>query len=271
MISIRTDLIDPHVYLDCKLKFHREIVILHGLARNYCLLKDWINYFKAHYNQSYSTTRRRLKEMASLKIIAIHEDKSTYIQLLSNGLSYMLNKKVGNPKPIQNNIPLEKSHVILNHCRPTLVLIRKGKKRNQILSEKTGCTEKQAQSFFAAIEQRHIYIREFAVPKHRLKIKLLQYDPYNGIINPFYKINLALNGTISLFNLPYHVPIELEIIIASKYRVTSKQAFAKSLDDHYSNDYQSLKSYCNQKNSLMNFTFNNLEKSKIQVNHFNIL
>ena len=257
MIMIRDDLIDPHIYLDCEMSFKREIFVLHFLARNFCYLDDWLYYMETYYDQSSGVSRRKLKAMIEKKIVAINKTGKTYIYLLSNGLSYALGKKVGNPKPIQNDLQLEKANVILRNVEPTYIYVQKRSRRMERVVEKYKVDADAAGKYFEFIEQRYIYLLGFKIKKEVLSVSMLQYDPYTTLVTPFYKLNRCLDNLIDLLRLPATFPIELRLTIVAKYRVEEKRAYLEVIKDHNSNEYKELYRYCNKKNSFAYFSLGN--------------
>lgn len=267
IIQIDTELMNPHIFIDCEIKYRRELKIVHMFGRNHCYLSDLIQFMLEHYQQSESTTRRKCKEMATLHVLQITRSGKTYLSLMSLGLTYVTGKPVGAPRKLQNDIQLEKSHAILRTCKPTYILPRKSESRLKFISKNLGLSRDQAVLLFKQIEMRHIYLLKLEYRENLLVINLLQYDPYTDTYGGFYKLNAVINVIRELLNIKHTPQIKLNLQMITKHRTAEKKAIAIELQDMFSSTTYSLIDICKKRDSWATYILKHIlwDQSSIRV------
>ena len=267
IIQIDTNLMNPHTYVDCEIKYRRELKIIYMFGRNHCYLNDLIAFMRAHYKQSASTTRRKIKEMDSRNILHIIRDNKTYISLMSIGLTYVTKTRVGTPRALQNDIQLEKSHVLLSHSRPTYRYPKKSVTRSKYLADQLGISIETADYLFRQIEMRHVYLLKIDSQSKQLTLSLLQYDPYEDTLGCYNKLNTVMNIIYTALDLKQLPEICLNLKLVAKYRVAEKIKLKDELHDRFGKSNNKLKRLCNNRNSMSIYFIDHIDwdHSKITV------
>ena len=259
IIQIDTSLMNPHTFIDCEIKYRRELKIIYMFGRNHCYLNDLIAFMLDHYQQSESTTRRKIKEIDSRNIGRITRVDKTYVSLMSIGLTYVTKTRVGTPRALQNDIQLEKAHVLLTHCKPTYRLPKKGQARINYLSEKHGISIDAANNLIKQIEIRHVYLLKLDYQSGLLILNALQYDPYEDAFGCYNKLNSVINIIYTALDLKQIPKIRLNLQLVTKYRVLEKTMLKDELQDRFSKSFQTLKKLCNKRDSMSVYMIDQIE------------
>jgi hypothetical protein len=149
--------------------------------------------------------------MEQLRILRITRSGVTYLSLQSIGLTYVLNRRVGTPRALENDIQLEKSHILLRNIKPTYLLPRKDDLRVNHLVEKFEIKKNHASEFYRLTEMRHIYLLKINVQDKAITLNLIQFDPYSDSMSPLYKTNEVLNLVLDTFSLHKDIGINLTL------------------------------------------------------------
>lgn len=270
IIQIDTDLMSPHTYIDCEIRYRRELKIIHMFARNHCYLNDLIDFMLVHYQQSESTTRRKIKELDSRNIVRITRADKTYVSLLSIGLTYVTKTRVGAPRELQNDIALEKSHVLLSNLKPTYRYPKKDIARSKYLANQYGITIEAAADLFRQIEMRHIYLLNLDSSNGILALNGLQFDPYEDTFGCYIKLNSIFNIVYETLGLKQIPTIRLKLTLITKFRTSEKRILTDELHDRFGKSNNKLKRLCNHRNSLSIYLFDHIDwdRSRITVNQY---
>jgi hypothetical protein len=137
-VKVRTDLMDPVIYLYCRLHFEPILTVIHELGRNYVYVNSLIEYFKGVISET--TLRRNLKEMKGLNLIEITTDtklKISYVTLCKTALIYLTGKINNWNLRLPGKIQLDKSKCLLqiDALYEKRTFLRKSTKRYMELSK----------------------------------------------------------------------------------------------------------------------------------------